>query len=159
MKENFEIAIRFVLFWERYISANPHDPGGLTIWGICARDYPDEVRKMRDMPPVESKEYTKEFYRKKFWNAINADTLPALIDIALFDTAINQGIGRAKEIASAAHDWRDVIILRLDKYDDIKGFSAFGKGWCKRLVSLRDYIASGYKILEWDREELVKAER
>lgn len=159
MKENFSHASKFVIFWEKYKSDDPKDPGGLTIWGWCKRYHPKEVETMLTMTPEKAKEFAITMYKLKFWDAINGDNLPDLLDIVLMDIAVNQGIGRAKEVQLAAYDWRDAIILRSDKYDEHKQYDDYGRGWNKRIVSLRDYIASNFRILEWDRKELIKAER
>lgn len=159
MKDNFSNAIKFVIFWEKYRSDNPKDPGGLTIWGICRKDHPEEVEKMRTMTKEQSMTYASGIYRKEYWDAIEADNLPEPMDIVLFDICVNQGIVRAIEVMHTAIDWRDAIILRSDKYDDLKLYGIDGKGWNKRIVSLRDFIATGYKVLEWDRDLLIKAER
>jgi hypothetical protein len=162
MKEGFDIAMRFVFFYEKYRSDDPRDPGGLTIWGICRRDFPGEVDMMLIMTPEEAQEFAKEIYRKRFWRPIGGDEIPSPLDIVIMDCAVNQGKfgpGRAIDIRDAAANWWDAIILSYDRYDDLKQFNLYGRGWSKRRVSLRDYITSGYTILEWDRASLVPANK
>jgi len=158
MKDNFPHAISFVLYWEKWKSDNPKDPGGLTIWGICQRDYPDEVNTMLGMSEKDSRVYAERFYRREFWDAMGCDDLQGLIDIVIFDCSVNQGKARAKAIARNACNWADAILLKYDYYDDIKLFTQFGRGWSRRAISLRNYIVTKFRVLEWDPKELVKAE-
>jgi lysozyme family protein len=157
VKTNYDSAIKFVLFYEKYRSDVKGDPGGLTIWGICTRYWPDVVARMNAMTEDGSRTHASAFYRSIYWDVIGADDLPDLMDIVLFDCAVNQGAGIAKQIKNYAKDWRDALILRVDKYDDASFFDRFGRGWDKRIVSLRDYIASGFQVLEWDKTEMVRA--
>ena len=150
MKESFENAVRFALHWEGWKTNDPGDVGGLTVWGVCARDWPALVTRLAAMPREEAREAAKEFYRVNYWNACGCDALPVDLDIVIFDTAVNQGVGWGKRIAEAAANWHDAIILCLDRYDDLRPFDRYGRGWCKRIVALRDYITSGYNVLEWD---------
>jgi lysozyme family protein len=158
MIKNFEHALKFVFFWEKYMSNNPKDPGGLTIWGFSSKYFPDEVNAMLGMNPQDAKEYASQLAKLKKWDVIDGDNLSHLMDIVLFDCAFNQGEGRAKAIARNACNWADAIILRYDYYDDFQSFNDFGKGWSKRAVSLRNYIVTNFRVLEWDPKELVKSE-
>lgn len=159
MKNNYDNAIRFILFYEKYKSNHPSDPGGITIWGISSRYYPKEVNTMLAMTAEGSKEYAKVFYRREFWDRIDGDNLPYGLDCVLMDIAVNQGISTAKAIEKACANWHDALILRCDRWDDSKNYGTFGKGWSKRNVSLRDYITSDFTILEWDKKELIPAKR
>lgn len=160
MKDNFKNAIRFVLFWEEYWSNDSQDEGGLTIWGICKRYHPIDVENMRRMTREGAKDYASKIYKKQYWDVVGGDELvPSPLDIVLFDISVNQGVALALEIGAMAYDWRDAIILRSDSYDDKKLYGTYGKGWNKRIVSLRDYIITNYQVLEWDRKELLRAEK
>lgn len=157
MRSNYLKAVKFVLSAEGYWSCVKNDPGRLTIWGVSSQYWPDEVAKMKCMSKEESRRHAEDFYFEQYWLPIKGDILPGDMDIVLFDCAVNQGVHTAKDISAYAKDWRDAIILRMDKYDNLTLFNRFGRGWAKRLVSLRDYIASNYEVLEWDRKKLVKA--
>jgi lysozyme family protein len=155
MKENFDIAMRFVFYYEKWKTVDPQDPGGVTVWGVCHRDFPAEVDQMLKMTPEAAQEFAKEIYRKRFWQEIGGDDIPSPLDIVIFDAAVNQGIqgiGRALDILNDCANWWDAIILRDDRYDDLLKFDRYGRGWSKRTKSLRDYITSGYTVLEWDRK-------
>jgi lysozyme family protein len=146
-----------VLTWENWRTDDPNDPGGLTIWGICKRDWPGIVASLAAMTKEDSREAAKAFYLANYWNQCGLDDVETPLDVVLFDAAINQGTGWALRVMEAAADWRDAIILRSDRYDDLKLYDRYGRGWNKRLVALRDYITSGYTVLEWDRPGLYPA--
>jgi len=155
VKESFENAIRFVLFWEKHLSDDPDDIGGLTIWGISYRSHPEHVQAMRDMSEEDSREYAKGIYKKLYWDAIGCDSIVTPLDIVIFDCAVNQGVIIAKAIAALtiARDpqkWEDALLLRVDRYDETRGAYLYLKGWAKRIVSLRDYVVSDFKNLHWD---------
>ena len=43
-------------------------------------------------------EVAKRIYRSKYWNATRCDDLPAGVDYAVFDYAVNSGVGRAGKV-------------------------------------------------------------
>jgi hypothetical protein len=138
--------MRFVFFWEKYISDDPNDPGGLTVWGISYRSHPEHVEVMRQMDEEASKAYAKELYRKLYWQPAGCDQIIAPLDIVIFDCAVNQGLRIAKEIARQTENWQDAILLRIDYYDDAKKANLYLKGWSKRVISLSDYINLALKL-------------
>ena len=60
MDRDFERAVEFVLAHEKYRANDPHDPGGLTIWGLSSRYHP-EVRKMKNMSKEDAKRLQKRY--------------------------------------------------------------------------------------------------
>ena len=76
---------------------HPRDPGGATNRGITHitladwRGGPVTAEDVRTMSEAEA----REIYRSKYWNAIQGDNLPAGVDLAVFDLAVNSGVGRA----------------------------------------------------------------
>lgn len=149
MKDNFEKALTFTLFWEGGYVNNINDTGGETNYGICKRAYPD--LDIKHLTP----EQAKTIYLHNYWNKLNCDGIPQPMDIVIFDIAVNLGISRTHKILEDAIDWKDALILRLDYYDGLKIFKFFGTGWSKRIVSLRDYIVSNFTTLERDRKESI----
>lgn len=150
MKESFENAIRFVLFWEKFYSEDPNDPGGLTIWGISYRSHPEHVQAMREMNERDAMAYATDVYKNLYWDAAGCDAIITPLDIVIFDCAVNQGVRVAKAIARDTENWEDALFRRIDRYDSTKKAHIYMKGWAKRIVSLRDYILSDYKNLHWD---------
>lgn len=60
-------AISYVIEKEGYRSNRKTDPGGLTIWGISEKYYPDHVFKMKNMDREDSKLYAKGIYFAEIW--------------------------------------------------------------------------------------------
>ena len=85
MKISFEKSLKLVLASEGGYSCDPADPGGETNFGISKRAHPDEDIKGMTL------ERAGEIYRKNYWDAVRGDDLPAGVDYAVFDAAVNHG--------------------------------------------------------------------
>lgn len=98
MKSNFATALKTVLVYEGGFSNHPKDPGGATNYGITQRVY-NSYRTGKGQPTRSVKNITKdevsEIYKDQYWDAIRGDRLPAGIDLAVFDFAVNSGTSRA----------------------------------------------------------------
>ncbi len=144
MKENFQKALNFVLKWEGEYSNDPADPGGLTIYGISFKSYGMVVKRMNELYQQGKKEDAKkiaiEIYKKNYWEKLNCDNLPFPFDILTFDTGVNMGLMTAKEILNQAKDYKEFIILRIKKYNEIaqknKNLQKFLSGWINRTIDL-----------------------
>ena len=94
----FDTEINKVFMREGWRSNHPDDAGGLTIWGITIRDYPDAVKQMEKMTPDESKDYAKVIFKAYYWDKAGCDYMPTAgqrLTVQLFDTAINMGVRRS----------------------------------------------------------------
>ena len=100
MKDNFEKALELVLHHEGGYGDHPKDPGGATNYGVTKKVYErylgrectkDEVKDM----PMEA---VREIYKRKYWDKIRGDDLPAGLDWAVFDFAVNAGVSRASKL-------------------------------------------------------------
>lgn len=154
MKESWEKAIQFVLKWEGGLSNDKDDPGGLTIYGICARSYPNDVQKMYELWKANKKEEAKkiaiDIYKKNYWDKSGCDNLPYPLDIIVFDTAVNMGVGTAQGILKASQkDPLLYILLRIKRYRDIAlanpKSAKFFLGWINRVVDLFTFIKGAGK--------------
>ncbi len=152
MKENWEKAIQFVLRWEGGYSNHPNDPGGLTIYGISARSYPKEVQKMealwKEGKKEEAKRIAVEIFRKDYWDRCRCDTLPYPLDIIVFDTAVNMGVGTAQGFLKACNnDYKDYLLLRVSRYKEIALANpkarVFLLGWINRVMDLWKLVKEG----------------
>lgn len=94
----FEKAIEFVLDEEGGFTDDPDDDGNWTggkkgkgilkgtKFGISAAAYPDEdIKNM-------SRQTAVYLYKRDYWDKIKADYLPSLINLHVFDFAVNAGI-------------------------------------------------------------------
>lgn len=110
VKSTFHKAMPYVLEEEGGYVDNPREPGGATNMGITLRTlsawFGHPVSKSDVLHLTKLTAY--DIYKSEFWNKINADALPAGLDYALFDFAINSGPARAartlQEIVGATQD-------------------------------------------------------
>ena len=163
MKENYESALAHVLKSEGLWSDNPADPGGATMKGITLSVYQEWKRnphitkeELRVIPDEEV--YT--LYKQLYWDKVHADDLPSGIDYAVFDSAVNMGVGRAaKLLQEAVGVTADGVIgqgtlqavqktntrsllenfsaEKTEFYQSLKTFPTFGKGWLNRVAEVK----------------------
>ncbi len=91
-------ALVFTLKWEGGFFNHPLDPGGPTNFGIIQSRY-DEYRKAikqprRSVKDITVAEYTA-IYDQYYWDPMRAQWLDGTLGLALFDTAVNMGVGGA----------------------------------------------------------------
>jgi len=162
MKSNFAEALQKVLAHEGGFSDHPLDPGGMTNLGVTRRvweewtGHPVTVRQMTELTPVK----VAPMYRRKYWDKVSGDKLPAGIDLVVFDAAVNSGPGRAvkwlqacvgvdvdgdigpKTLAAvSAVDATQLIDdygrRRLSFLLDLPTWGTFGKGWTARIAAVK----------------------
>ena len=96
--QNYARALSRVLVHEGGFANHPKDPGGATMKGVTQRVY-DAFRERRDQPAQSvqfiSDAELQEIYRRQYWSAVKGDKLPAGIDYAVFDGAVNSGPGQS----------------------------------------------------------------
>ena len=105
MENNLDACLKFVLKWEGGISNHPDDAGGLTNMGIIQTVY-DAWRIAHNQAKQSVKDITKAevaaIYDERYWTASRAKWMQTPLDLAVFDTAVNFGVGRANEFVSVA---------------------------------------------------------
>lgn len=101
MDANFEKSLLVILKHEGGYVNDPADRGGATNKGITQKVY-DEYRKLLNKPVQSVKNISddevKEIYRKSYWLPACCDKLPASIDTAHFDMAVNAGPRQAARL-------------------------------------------------------------
>ena len=132
---------------------DPADPGGLTRWGVSAAAYPAEdiVGMTRDRAMV--------IYDRDYWQAVQGDQLPRQVAVMVFDCAVNQGAGTARQLlqlslgvradgivgpatvaaANAGAPMAHVNAMarrRWDRYRAGRGAQTYLRGWTFRLFDL-----------------------
>jgi lysozyme family protein len=163
MKENFNKIIDEVLRSEGGYVDHPKDPGGATNMGITFAT----LQRWRGHPITKNdvKNLTREevirIYKAFYWNVVRADELPAGLDYAVFDFAVNSGPDRAVRYLQkivgatvdgkmgpetlrkvAAYEHQRLLINRYldDRVRYLQGlanFATFGKGWMSRVNRVR----------------------
>lgn len=166
MRENLEHALKWVLAHEGGYVNHPKDPGGATNMGVTQRTY-NAYRARRGLPAQSVRGITSdevaEIYKTQYWDAVRADDLPAGLDYAVFDYAVNSGPSRAmkdlqREVGAApdgingmrtmegvnAADTFDLIERlchrRMRFLRGLKHWPTFGKGWTRRVMGLQDGV-------------------
>ena len=167
MKENFDKCFALVLDHEGHYVNDPRDPGGRTNLGVTQRAW--ETFLNRDVTEAEMRALTPEtvkpFYKAMYWDKIKGDQLPAGVDYAAYDLAVNSGTGRAakylQEIAGVTADGAigpksleaikscdpDQVVdalcdMRLDFLKRLPTFETFGKGWTIRVNDVKEKASS-----------------
>ncbi|WEK50298.1 MAG: glycosyl hydrolase 108 family protein [Candidatus Kaistia colombiensis] len=165
MRGNLDKCLRLIFGSEGGFVNNPKDPGGATKYGITAATLgawrklgraatPDEVKRLQlaEAAAILEGQYAR---------SIRFDDLPAGIDYAVLDFAVNSGPGQAAKTlqrvlgvpADGIIGERTLQAIRaadsaklIDAYLDarlaflkrLKTWPTFGKGWSRRLAEVRD---------------------
>jgi lysozyme family protein len=158
MKENFDNALAAVLHHEGGFVNHPADPGGMTNLGCTKKvweeyvGHPVDEQTMRNLKPAD----VAPLYKTKYWDKVRGDDLPAGVDYAVFDCAINSGPGRAAKFlqevvgvtadgaigpgtlkAVAAMPAAEIVVKynarRLAFLQSLATWPTFGKGWGRRV--------------------------
>lgn len=162
MKENFEKAFAKLIRHEGGYVNHPSDPGCATNLGVIQRVWEEWIghtvdeKIMRGLTP----EMVKPLYKRKYWDKICGDDLPAGVDYCVFDAAVNSGPGRAvkwlqqslgtaqdgalgpKTLAAAkAADPQLLVVgynaVRLAFLQDLPTWDTFGRGWGRRVAEVK----------------------
>jgi lysozyme family protein len=97
--------LAFTLAQEGGYVDDPYDPGGATNMGVTLATLrhwehdealgPDAVRDI-------SRQTASSIYGALYWNAVRGDSLPAGVDLSVFDFGVNAGPRRSAELLQAA---------------------------------------------------------
>jgi lysozyme family protein len=165
MQSNFETCLKLMLAHEGGFVNHPQDPGGMTNLGVTKRVWEEwtghevDEKQMRALTP----DAVAPLYKRKYWDACRADELLDGVDYAVFDVAVNSGVGRAVKLLQscvgatpdggfgsitmaltkkAEQDPKALIELycakRLEFLQSLKTFETFGRGWSRRVAEVKD---------------------
>lgn len=169
-RTRFDICLDEVLRHEGGYADHPSDPGGATNMGITRKT----LARWRKMSPwwtlskaevrALGRTEAARIYRANYWEPVKAGSLPAGLDLVLFDFAVNSGPDRAirtlqSEIGTVADGKIGPLTLaavrariartgaaslieaccrrRLGFLHALTTFSVFGKGWTARVQAIR----------------------
>jgi lysozyme family protein len=162
MQDNWDSSFAAVLKHEGGFVNHPKDPGGMTNLGVTKASW--EAFLNRDVTETEMRgltpEAVKPFYKAMYWDKIKGDQLPAGVDYAAYDLAVNSGVGRAAKMlqqiagvvvdgalgpksmeAIKARDPEDTVDalcdMRLAFLKRLPTFDTFGKGWSRRVAEVK----------------------
>ena len=157
MKKNFDKCFEMLLAHEGGFVNHPDDPGGATNLGVTKRTLQNylgrhvSMDEMRNLTPED----VKPIYRLNYADAVCFDDLPAGLDWAMLDWAVNSGSGRAakalqkivgakqdgaigpKTLQAVANYETEETIGKLHDsrqkfYEGLSHFKTFGRGWTRR---------------------------
>ncbi len=104
MKTNFDACFAKVMQSEGGYVWDKDDAGGETNLGVTIGAWGAYLN--RAIQSGEMKALTvdavKPFYRAMYWDKVKGDDLPAGVDYAVFDFAVNAGVGRAAKFLQRA---------------------------------------------------------
>ena len=154
---NFLTAFEKLLKHEGGFSDHSADPGGKTRYGITeavARDvgYRGDMREL----PLD---LAQRIYKDKYWDAMQAEALPADVRYIVFDGAVNSGITQSAKWLQRACSVKDdgivgpatiraanslasdglkrrILGQRLRFMATLPNWPAFGRGWANRIADL-----------------------
>ena len=140
MRANFDKAVSFTILKETGgdpnggYSNNALDPGGETKWGISKRYHPDvDIKNLTE-------EGAKTIYLSEYWIKAGCDSLPWPLDMVVFDSAVNPGIGFALETLRTTRDFRSFLLARtayyLDRVKENPKVLVYLHGWLQRICDL-----------------------
>lgn len=162
MNASFPAALALVLKSEGGFTDNPADPGGATDDGITQATY-DAYRTVQGLPLQSVRLITLDeagaIYRHEFWDVLKDDALPAGVDYAMFDFAVNSGPPRAakflqhvlflqtdgavgpKTVDTASRADPELLcfalcLSRLRFMQSLSTWADFGKGWSARVFGV-----------------------
>ena len=160
---NFPAALAATLAYEGGWSDHPRDPGGATMKGITLARYrawkrdqsitPGQLRQIGD-------DEVKAIYKTGYWDTVRGDDLPAGLDLAAFDFAVNSGPARAVKTLQRILGVREDGVMGMMTLNAVRGrdadqlideltaarlafirslstYGTFGKGWERRISGVR----------------------
>ena len=153
MENALEKALEFTLKHEGGFVNHPNDPGGATNMGITlgtAKAYGVDNDGDGDTDEEDirnlSLDTVIQIYKDRYWNAANCGDYNWDYAIALFDTAVNCGVGRARVWNERAQGDVDALLERRRihylelVHHNPRQFGVFKNGWMNRVNDLKKYI-------------------
>lgn len=147
---NFDKAFEIIIGHEGGYVNDHRDPGGETKYGISKRAYPAvDIYNL-------TLDHAKLIYKRDYWDAVDAESIPGVARLMVFDCAVNCGVTTAKKLLQRAVGTKDDGIIGpktraaisatpdieqrfagfwLQYYTDLKGFNTYGKGWVRRVAN------------------------
>jgi len=155
---NFFTAFEKLRKHEGGYSDHPSDPGRKTMWGVTESVARNKgyTGDMRDMPIEFARDMV---YRPDYWDAVQAESLPADVRYIVFDGAVNSGVVQSAKWLQRACGVKDdgvvgpqtiraantlspdglkrkILAQRLRFMATLSNWPAFSRGWANRIADL-----------------------
>lgn len=164
-KQTFETVAPDLLRDEGGYVDHPRDPGGATNYGVTIGTLSAWLGRRATKQDVRDLaiETAMEIYKAQYWDTVRGDDLPAGVDYAVYDYAVNSGPARAaRELQRVVGASPDGVVgamtlqavrtcgktpgeiidalcdRRLAFMKTLKTWSTFGKGWSARVARVRN---------------------
>ncbi len=163
MQSSYDRALAAVLKHEGGYVDHPKDPGGATNKGITIATFRRFIKPKGTKADLKAltTEQAGVVYRHEYWDKVSGGVLPAGVDFAVFDFAVNSGPSRAikflQKVVGVEQDGKigpktleavssmpplkiitDLCVNRLRWLGSLKTFDTFGKGWTRRVSEVRE---------------------
>jgi lysozyme family protein len=161
--DNFDRCVAATLFYEGGFVDNPNDSGGATNFGITKRTLESFLGKTVTIDDVKnlSSSVATEIYRASYWNQMLCASLPAGVDLMVFDFGVQSGpdtaiktlqrlvgvnpdgaIGKvtlpAVAKANPQNLINDLASARLAFLRGLVTYAEFGEGWERRVPGIKE---------------------
>lgn len=167
---NFESCLSIVIKHEGGYVDHPRDPGGATNLGVTIGTLSQWLGRKATKAEVKALtvEKVKPIYKLIYWEDAGCDMLPNGVDLAVFDAAVNSGVGRARKWYQAGKretpvaTVKAICAVRMSFLRGLGTFGTFGKGWTRRVAEIEAKgvrMAVGPNAAQVLREESVKAKK
>lgn len=162
---NFRNSIPLVLAHEGGFVNHPNDPGGATNKGITIATFKRYIKPsgtVKDLKNMTTEQATI-VYKRHYWDPVCGDMLPAGVDHAVFDFAVNSGPSRAAKYlqkvvgvnqdgkigpatlkavhampaAAVVNTLMDERLAFMKRIRGGKSWKTFSRGWQKRIDRVR----------------------
>lgn len=164
MTDRFDTCLPIILEAEGGYSDNPKDSGGTTNLGVTLNTLSGYLGRTATVADVKAltPATVAPLYRTHYWAAASCDQLPAGVDLIIFDSAVNMGVGTAVKFLQEAAGVRDMdgiagpetiaavtaydaetliaktASLRVARYKSLPTFHTFGNGWLARVSHIEE---------------------
>jgi lysozyme family protein len=157
--DNFKPSLRETLKHEGGYVDHPRDPGGATNYGITHKTLASWLGRPVTKSEVKniSMSTVQAIYKRKYWDVVKGDSLPAGLDYVTFDAGVNSGPSRGarwtQRAVGAAADGKigrktiqaslsaptipaikKACANRLGFVRSLRTFDVFGRGWTRRIA-------------------------
>lgn len=151
----FDEAFNALMLHEGGFSSHAADPGGATRFGVTEAVARQEGFQgdMREYPLSEA----RKVYRRRYWDAMRLDEMPAEVRFDLFDAGVNSGVTQSVKWTQRILSLKDDGIIgpvtlqalstcnrqkflakfngqRLIFMTSLPTWASFGRGWARRIA-------------------------